>query len=165
MRRKFLRTYCMLVTLVSFYFYLTKFEPNQDMKLKAFTTFFLIQNSNIIYSFLFFYDTCICTSKKNNFNVFNGYERCEHQKSHMFFIKIYFGTVFLRQCMCVKDTCWGFSICYKFTIKESLKLTKGIKWWHINIVLKSDNIRFANTVKNNVQLGDEINGTKGTKHL
>ena len=83
----------------------------------------------------------------------------------MFFIKIYFGTVFLRQCMCVKDTCWGFSICYKFTIKESLKLTKGIKWWHINIVLKSENIRFANTVKNNVQLGDEINGTKGTKQL
>ena len=30
--------------------------PNVDMKLKAFT-FFLVQNSNIIYSFLFFYYT------------------------------------------------------------------------------------------------------------
>ena len=40
--------------LVSFYFYVTKFEPNLDMKIKAFTTFFLVQKSNIIYSFLFF---------------------------------------------------------------------------------------------------------------
>ena len=30
----------MFVTLVSFYFYLTKFEPNLDMMIKAFTTFF-----------------------------------------------------------------------------------------------------------------------------
>ena len=49
------------------------------------------------------------------------------KKSHLFSIQIYFGTVFLRRCMsvCVKDTCWKFSIYYKFTIKESLKLTKG----------------------------------------
>ena len=44
----------MFVTLVFFYFYLTKFEPNLDMKMKAFTTFFLVQKGNIIYSFLFF---------------------------------------------------------------------------------------------------------------
>ena len=50
-------TYCMFVTLVSFCFYLTKFEPNLDMKTKAFKTFFLVQKSNIIYSLLFFYDT------------------------------------------------------------------------------------------------------------
>ena len=54
MIRKLLRTYCMFVTLVFFYFYLTKFEPNLDMKMKAFTTFFLVQKGNIIYSFLFF---------------------------------------------------------------------------------------------------------------
>ena len=47
MRRKLLRTYCMFVTLVSFYFYSTKFEPNLDMEMKAFTTFFLVQESNI----------------------------------------------------------------------------------------------------------------------
>ena len=40
-RGKLLRTYCMFVTLLSFYFYLTKFEPNLDMKMKAFRTFFL----------------------------------------------------------------------------------------------------------------------------
>ena len=44
----------MFVTLVSFYFYLTKCEPNLGTKTKAFTTFFLVQKSNIIYSFLFF---------------------------------------------------------------------------------------------------------------
>ena len=54
MRRKLLRTYYMFVTLVPFYFYLTKFEPIQDMKTKAFTTFFLVQKSNIIYSFFFY---------------------------------------------------------------------------------------------------------------
>ena len=43
--------------------------------------------------------------KKTNFNVC---ERCEHQKSHIFFIQIYFETVFLRQCMCV---------CEKHTLK------------------------------------------------
>ena len=32
---------------------------------------------------------------------FNVYERCEHQKSHEFFMQIYFGAVFLCQCMCV----------------------------------------------------------------
>ena len=46
--------YCMFVTLASFYFYLTKFEPNLDMKMKAFKTYFLVQKSNIIYSLLFF---------------------------------------------------------------------------------------------------------------
>ena len=46
-------------------------------------------------------------------------------KNHMcFFIQIYFGTVFLHQCMCVY-VCVN-SIYYKFIIKESLKLTKGI---------------------------------------
>ena len=45
----------MFVTLVSFYFYLTKFEPDLDMKTKAITSFFLVQKSNT-YSFLFFYD-------------------------------------------------------------------------------------------------------------
>ena len=45
-RRKLLRTYCMFVTLVSFYFYLTKFEPNLDMKMKTFTTYFLVKKSN-----------------------------------------------------------------------------------------------------------------------
>ena len=44
----------MFVTLVSFYFYLTKFEPNLDMKTKAFTTFFLVQKSKIIYRFIIF---------------------------------------------------------------------------------------------------------------
>ena len=47
----------MFVKLVSFYFYLTKFEPNLDMKMKAFTTFFLVKKGNMIYSILFFYDT------------------------------------------------------------------------------------------------------------
>ena len=93
------------------------------------------------------------------------------KKSHIFFIQIHFGTVFLRQCIfvcvcvCVKDTCWKFSIYYKFTIKESLKLTKGITWRHSNIVLKLEKMKFTNTLKNNVQLGEEINGTKGTKQL
>ena len=45
----------MFVALVS-YFYFTKFEPNLDMKTKASTSFFLVEKSNIIYSFLFFYD-------------------------------------------------------------------------------------------------------------
>ena len=46
-----------------------------------------------------------------------------------------------------------------------LNLTKGITWRHSNIVLNLGKIKFTNTLKNNVQLGDEINGTKGTKHL
>ena len=33
------------------------------------------------------------------------------------------------------------------------------------ILLKIEKIKFTNTPKNNVQLGDEINGTKGTKQL
>ena len=44
--------------------------------------------------------------KKTNFIVC---DHCEHQKITYFSIQIYFGTVFLRQCMCVcvcvKDTC------------------------------------------------------------
>ena len=44
-----------------------------------------------------------------------------HQKSHIIFIQIYFGTAFFRQRMCVKDTC------YKFAVQKSLKLTRGIK--------------------------------------
>ena len=102
-------------------------------------------------------------------------------KNHIcFFIQIYFGTVFLCQCMfvcvcvcvcvcvsvcvsvgvsvfvyvyvcvwCVKDTCWKFSIYCKFTIKELLKLTKGITWGHSNIVFKLEKIKFTNTLKNN----------------
>ena len=68
-------------------------------------------------------------------------------------------------CVCVKDTSWKFSICYKFTINESLKLTKGIKLWHNNIVLKSEKTKFKNTLKNYVQSGDETNGTKETEQL
>ena len=55
MRRKLLGTYCMFLTLVSFYFYLTKPEPNVDTKTTAVKTFFLAQKINIIYSFLFFF--------------------------------------------------------------------------------------------------------------
>ena len=72
---------------------------------------------------------------------------------------------FVSVCVCVKDTCWKFSIYYKFTIKELLKLTKGITWRHSNIVLKLEKMKFTNTLKNNVQLGNEINDTKGTKQL
>ena len=84
---------------------------------------------------------------------------------------IFFHTNIFRNCIpssvhvCVKDTCWKFSIYYKFTIKELLKLTKGITWRHSNIVLKLEKMKFTNTLKNNVQLGEEINGTKGTKQL
>ena len=62
--------------------------------------------------------------KKTNFITC---DHCEYQKITYFSIQIYFRTVFLHQCMCVcvKDTCWKFSIYYKFTIKESLRLTKG----------------------------------------
>ena len=56
MRRKLLRTYCRFVTLVSFCFYLTKFEPNIDIIPEAFQTFSLVQTSNIIYNSLFVYD-------------------------------------------------------------------------------------------------------------
>ena len=56
-RRKLRRIDFMFVTLVSFYLYLTKLEPNLDMKTKVFKTFFLVPKINIIYSFLFFYDT------------------------------------------------------------------------------------------------------------
>ena len=70
MRRKLLRTYCMLVTQVSFYFYLTKFEPNLDMKAKAFATFFLIQKSNIIYHFFFF------MILKGHFSIFDSLFHC-----------------------------------------------------------------------------------------
>ena len=72
---------------------------------------------------------------------------------------------FVSVCVCVKDTRWKSSIYCKFTIKELLKLTKGITWRHSNIVLKLEEIKFTNTLKNNVQLGEEINGTKGTKQL
>ena len=84
---------------------------------------------------------------------------------------IFFHTYIFRNCIsssvyvCVKDTLWKFSIYYKFTKKELLKLTKGMTWRHSNIVLKLKKIKFTNTLKNNVQLGEEINGTKGTKQL
>ena len=38
---------------VSSYFYLTKLELNLDMRRKAFTTFFLVQKSNILVSYFF----------------------------------------------------------------------------------------------------------------
>ena len=57
MRRELLRTYNIFVTLVSFYFYLTKFDANLDIKAKAFKTFSLVQKNNIIYSFSFVYNT------------------------------------------------------------------------------------------------------------
>ena len=62
-------------------------------------------------------------------------------------------------------TCWKFSSYYKFTIKEFLKLTKGITWWYSNIVLKLDNVKYTNTLKNNLHLGDEIKRTKETKQI
>ena len=80
---------------------------------------------------------------------------------------IFFHTNIFRNCIpssvhvCVKDTCWKFSIYYKFTIKELLKLTKGITWRHSNIVLKLEKIKFTNTLKNNVQLADEITVQRG----
>ena len=83
----------------------------------------------------------------------------------------YFHADMLRNCIpssvyvCLTDKCWKFSIYYKFTIKELLKLTKGITWRHSNIVLKLEKIKFTNTLKNNVQLEEEINGTKGTKQI
>ena len=46
-----------------------------------------------------------------------------------------------------------------------LKLTTGIIWRHSNIVFKLEKIKFTNTLKNNMKLGEEINGTKGTKQL
>ena len=111
----------------------------------------------------------IYTHQKTNFNVC---DRCENQKITYFFHTDTFrncipSSVYICVCVCVrvKDTCWKFSIYYKFTIKESLKLTKGITWRHSNIVLKLEKMKFTNTLKNNVQLGEEINGTKGTKQL
>ena len=88
------------------------------------------------------------------------------RKSHIFSYR-YISELYsiISVCVCVKDTCWKFSIYYKFTIKELLKLTKGITWRHSNIVLKLEKMKFTNTLKNNVQLGEEINGTKGTKQL
>ena len=72
-------------------------------------------------------------------------------------MQTYFRTVFLRQCMCecVCGRCmfkiWQFSIYYKFTIKELLKLTKGITWRHSNIVISSwklEKIKFTKALKN-----------------
>ena len=48
---------------------------------------------------------------------------------------------------------------------KSLKLIKGITWWRSNIVLKLKKIKLANTLKNTLQLGDEINCTTKTKQL
>ena len=121
-------------------------------------------NNFLVFNFLFLLYIYIYTHthKKNNFIVC---DRCKHKKIQYFFIQIYFRTVFLVSVCCVKDKCWKFSIYYKFTIKELLKLIKGITWRHSNIVLKSEKIKFTNTLKNNVKLVEEINGTKGTKQL
>ena len=40
MRRKLLRTYCTFVTLVSFHFYLTKFEPKPRYEDESFHNIF-----------------------------------------------------------------------------------------------------------------------------
>ena len=88
-------------------------------------------------------------------------------KNHIFFSYRYISELysFVSVCVCVKGACWKFSIYYKFTIKELFKLTKGITWRHSNIVLKLEKKKFTNTLKNNVQLVGEINGTKGTTQL
>ena len=87
-------------------------------------------------------------------------------KNHIFFhADIFRNCIPSSVYVCVKDTCWKFSICYKFTIKELLKLSKGITWRYSNIVLKLEKMKFTNPLKNNVQLREEINGTKGTKQL
>ena len=44
-----------------------------------------------------------------------------------------------------------FAIVYNFTI-QGLKITKGIKGWHNNIVLKSEKPNFGNIQKNKMQL-------------
>ena len=95
-------------------------------------------------AFLYIYYIIYMYIKNPNFIVCDCFE---HQKITYFSIQINFGTVFLRQ------------------LKESLKLTKGITWRHSNIVLKLEKMKFTNTLKNNVQLGEEINGTKGAKQL
>ena len=113
---------------------------------------------------------------------------CEHQKTTYFFhtdifrycipLSVYV-CVYVCVCVCVcvcmcviewvggfvcvKDTCWKFSIYHKFTIAELLKLTKAITWRHKNIVLKLEKIKFTNTLKNSVQFVAEINSTMGTK--
>ena len=85
--------------------------------------------------YLYIYICIYIYIRKTNFNVGMYVNALKHQKSHIFSKKIYFRTIFLRQCVrvCVKDTCWKFSICYKFTIKESLKLTKEITCIYIYI--------------------------------
>ena len=56
----------------------------------------LIYNIYIYFIYIYIY----IYIKKPNFIVCDC---CEHQKSTYFFIQIYFGTVFLRQCMCVRE--------------------------------------------------------------
>ena len=85
-----------------------------------------------------------------------------HIFSHRYISELYF---FVIVCVCVKNTCWKFSIFYKSAIKKLLKLTMGITWRHSNIILKLEKIKSTNLLKNLVQLGEEINSTKGTKQL
>ena len=85
--------------------------------------------------------------------------------TYFFHADIFWNCIPTSVYVCVKDKCWKFSIYYKFTKKELLTLTKGITWRHSNIVLKSEKRKFSNTLKNNVQLGDEINGTNRAKQL
>ena len=93
---------------------------------------------------------------------FNVCECCEHQKSYIFFhTNIFRNCIPFSLYVCMKDTCWIFSICFKFTMKESLKLTKGIKWWHNNIALKSLKINFTNRLRNNVQIGTKLMVQRG----
>ena len=68
-------------------------------------------------------------------------------KNHIFFhTDIFWNCIPLSVYVCVKDTCWKFSICYKFTIKELLKLTKGITWRHSNIVLKLEKMKILESL-------------------
>ena len=77
------------------------------------------------------------------------------KRSHIFFHTDIFRnciSLSVYVCVWVNDTCWKFSIYYKFTKKELLKLTKGITWRHSNIGLKLEKIKFTNTLKNNVHI-------------
>ena len=53
--------------------------------------------------------------QKTNFIVC---DRCEHQKTTYLFTQIYFGTVFLRHCMCVCEK-YMLKICNKKIVKTN----------------------------------------------
>ena len=108
---------------------------------------------------------CYIYIKKNNFIVCGS---CEHHKiTYFFYADIFWNCIPLSVYVYV----WKIHvenlvyIYYKFTIKELFKLTKRITWRHSNIILKLEKTKFSNTLKNNRQLGDQINGTKRMKQL